>query len=100
MLDPFPPRRRRRSDEALELLEALDAAEHQQTCSLIIAQSLLSGISLDEIVLRSGIPRRQAEAALQALLSSGEIVQMTREPRIFLGKTAVDTPQDRGWWMN
>jgi selenocysteine-specific elongation factor len=91
VLDPFPPARRRRSDDALNLLQSLDVAEHQKTCSLIVAQSLLSGISLEEIVLRSGIARRQAETALQGLLASGEIVQMTREPRIFLSKTAIDT---------
>lgn len=91
VLDPFPPARRRRSDEALKLLAALDTAEHQHTCTLIVEQSLLSGVSLDEIVLRSGIPRRQAESALQGLLSSGELVQMTREPRSFLSKAAVGT---------
>ena len=88
VLDPFPPARRRRSDEALKLLESLDAAEHQKTCSLIVAQSLLSGITFDEIVLRSGIARKQAETALQGLLAAGALVQVTREPRIFLGKEA------------
>ena len=89
VLDPFPPARRRRSEDALRLLASLDAAEHQKTCNLIVAQSMLSGISLDEIVLRSGIPRRQADAALQGLLAAGEIIQMTREPRIFLCKEAL-----------
>ncbi len=89
VLDPFPPARRRRSSEALSLLVSLDAAEHVRTCGLIVAQSLLSGVSLEEIVLRSGISRKQAEAALQSLLASGETVQMTREPRIFLSAGAV-----------
>lgn len=88
VLDPFPPARRRRSDDALSLLASLDAAEHQKTCSLIVFQSLLSGVAFEEIVLRSGIPRKQAEAALQGLLASGAIVQMTREPRIFVSKEA------------
>lgn len=91
VLDPFPPARRRRGEEALKLLASLDAAEHQKTCNLIVVQSLLSGVSLDEIVLRSGIPRRQAETALQGLLAAGTIIQMTREPRIFLCSEAVDT---------
>lgn len=91
VLDPFPPARRRRGEEALKLLESLDAAEHQKTCSLIVAQSLLSGVSFDEIILRSGIPRRQAETALQGLLATSAIVQMTREPRIFLSKEAHNT---------
>ena len=90
VLDPFPPARRRRSSEALSLLASLDAAEHLRTCGLIVTQSLLSGVSLEEIVLRSGIPRKQTEAALQNLLASGEILQMTREPRIFLAAGAVD----------
>jgi len=90
VLDPFPPARRRRNSEALSLLASLDAAEHLRTCALIVTQSLLSGVSLEEIVLRSGIPRKQTEAALQNLLASGEILQMTREPRIFLSAGAVD----------
>jgi selenocysteine-specific elongation factor len=91
VLDPFPPARRRRSEDALRLLVSLDAAEHQRTCGLIVSQSLLSGVSFDEIVLRSGISRKQAETALQGLLAAGEIVQMTREPRIFLARSSVNS---------
>lgn len=90
VLDPFPPARRRRSEEALKLLYALDETEHQKTCELIVNQSLLSGVTIDEVLLRSGIPRRQAEAALQTLLTAGSIVQMLREPRTFLARTAVE----------
>lgn len=86
LLDPFPPARRRRSADALKLLQALDDAEHQKTILLIVNQSMLSGVTMDELLLRSGIPRRQAETALQPLLSSGALLQMLREPRIFLGK--------------
>ncbi|MDD2501725.1 MAG: SelB C-terminal domain-containing protein, partial [Geobacter sp.] len=91
VLDPFPPARRRRSEDALRLLVSLDAAEHQRTCLLIVTQALLSGVAFDEIVLRSGISRKQAETALQGLLAAGEIVQMTREPRIFLARSSVNT---------
>ncbi|MEI6206396.1 MAG: selenocysteine-specific translation elongation factor [Desulfuromonadales bacterium] len=89
-LDPFPPRRRRRNDEALLLLEAFGTADLQRTIFLIISQSLLSGITFDDILLRCGFSRKQAEAALTALLSAGEIIQITREPRLFLAKTAVN----------
>jgi selenocysteine-specific elongation factor len=91
VLDPFPPRRRRRSNEALELLEAFGLEEHQRTIALIIAQSLLSGISFEEILLRSGLPRKIVDAALAALLASGEILQVTRDPRMFLAKGAFET---------
>ncbi|BCS55689.1 selenocysteine-specific translation elongation factor [Geobacter sp. SVR] len=90
-LDPFPPHRRRRSADALALLEALDTAEHQRTLGLIIGQSLLSGIGHDELLLRAGISRKVAEAALSALLGSGEAIQVIREPRIFLAREAFDT---------
>ncbi|MBK5274454.1 MAG: selenocysteine-specific translation elongation factor [Desulfuromonadales bacterium] len=91
VLDPFPPRRRRRNSEALELLEAFGQADHQRTIALIIAQSLLSGIAFEDILLRCGAPRKVTETALAALLSSGEILQLLREPRMFLAKAAVET---------
>lgn len=88
-LDPFPPRRRRRNDEALQLLAAFGTSDQQRTIALIISSSLLSGIAFEEILLRSGMPRKSVEAISAALLTAGEIVQMTREPRLFLAKGAV-----------
>ena len=89
-LDPFPPRRRRRSTDALQLLKALDAAEHQATLRLIISQSLLTGIAYDDLLLRSGVPRKVADTALAALLASGAVLQMSREPRIFLARESLE----------
>jgi selenocysteine-specific elongation factor len=94
VLDPFPPRRRRRSEEAVQLLESLDSREHQRVSALIIGQSKLSGITWEDILLRSGIPRKAADAALSSLLNGGDILQMTREPRIFLAKEAFETLKD------
>jgi selenocysteine-specific elongation factor len=91
VLDPFPPRRRRRSSEALELLEAFGQGEHQRIIALIISQSLLSGVSYDDILLRCGAPRKVTEADMSALLSSGEVLQVTREPRMFLSRVAFET---------
>jgi selenocysteine-specific elongation factor len=91
VLDPFPPRRRRRNSEALELLEAFGQQEHGRTIALIIAQSLLSGISFEDILLRCGSTRKVAEAEMSALLSSGETLQVTREPRMFLARVAFET---------
>jgi len=94
VLDPFPPGRRRRSDEALQLLESLESQQHQRVSTLIIGQSRLSGVAYEDILLRSGIPRKAAEVALSALLNAGEILQMTREPRVFLAKEAFQTLKD------
>jgi selenocysteine-specific elongation factor len=90
VLDPFPPRRRRRSHEALDLLESLNNSELQRIIPLLIDQSLLSGIDFDELTLRSGAPHKTVESVLATLLCSGEILQMTREPRIFLSCTAFE----------
>lgn len=90
-LDPFPVRRRRRSDEALQLLDALATEDQQRTIALIISQSLLSGVSYEDIVIRCGLPKKIVDSALGALLTSAEAVQMNREPRIFLAKEAVST---------
>ena len=91
VLDPFPPRRRRRNSEAVQLLESLLVRESQRVISLIIGQSILSGIAFEDILLRTALPRKAAETALSGLLVSGEILQMTRDPRIFLAKEAVET---------
>ncbi|MBV5338579.1 MAG: selenocysteine-specific translation elongation factor [Deltaproteobacteria bacterium] len=91
VLDPFPPRRRRRSEEAVMLLESLESQEHQRVCVLIIGQSKLSGISFEDILLRSGISRKAAEATLAILLGTGDILQMTREPRIFLARESFES---------
>jgi selenocysteine-specific elongation factor len=91
VLDPFPPRRRRRSSEALELLEAFGQEDQQRTISLIISQSLLTGVTHDDLVLRSGLPRKGVDAALSALLTTGEVLQMVREPKIYLSRAACDS---------
>ncbi len=90
ILDPFPPRRRRRNNEALQLLESLNRDELHRTIPLLISQSLLSGINFDDVTLRCGASRKNVETVLATLLSSGEILQMTREPRIFLSHAAFE----------
>ncbi len=88
VLDPMPPRRRRRSEEALALLRSLGEAAGSDTVRLLVAGSLLSGVPFDEIAVRSGLPPKKAEAALTPLLSAGEVLQVVREPRIFLSRDA------------
>ncbi len=91
VLDPAPPRRRRRSTEALELLTALQEGGDSEKISLLVRESLFSGITFEEIRTRSGLPAKQLEAALSGLLSKGGLVQMLREPRTFLGREAFDS---------
>ncbi|APG23657.1 MULTISPECIES: selenocysteine-specific translation elongation factor [Syntrophotalea] len=90
VIDPAPPRRRRRSAQALELLDALSEGADADKLLLLVRESLLSGLSLEDLVIRSGLPAPRAEAALAALLSQGEIVQALRKPRIFLAKEAFE----------
>jgi selenocysteine-specific elongation factor len=86
ILDPSPPGRRRRSVEALELLEYLSTGVDTGIIVGMVAGSLLSGISHAEISTRSGIVSRRLEAALTSLLARGEIVQVTRDPKKYLSR--------------
>jgi selenocysteine-specific elongation factor len=86
ILDPSPPGRRRRSVEALELLENLSTGVDTGIIAGMVAGNLLSGISHAEIATRSGIVSRRLEAALTSLLASGEIVQVTRDPKKYLSR--------------
>ncbi|MDD2337953.1 MAG: selenocysteine-specific translation elongation factor [Geobacteraceae bacterium] len=88
VIDPAPPRRRRRSAQALELLTALGEGEDADKILLLTREGLLSGVTLEELVTRSGLSAKRTEAALSGLLSGGLLVQVVREPRIFLSKEA------------
>jgi selenocysteine-specific elongation factor len=95
VLDPNPLRRRRRSAEALELLQALESGEEPEKIRLMVAASLLSGLSLEEIVNRTGMSVKRIESALATLLSSGELLQVVKEPRVFLSRQAFSTLKTR-----
>jgi selenocysteine-specific elongation factor len=90
VLDPAPHRRRRKSAEALELLQALAEGEDTMKMLLLIREGLYSGLSLEEITRRCDLPMKRIEAALALLLSKGLAVQAVREPRIFLTREAFD----------
>ena len=84
VLDPAPPRQRRRSSQALELLQTLHDGEDAEKLRLLTRQTLLSGITLHDLVTRSGLSQKKVDSNLSSLLSQGHLVQMLREPRIFL----------------
>ena len=88
VLDPAPPRRRRRSAEALELLSAAESGSDQERIRLLVESSLLSGLSQEAMVNRSGMSGKRIEAALGPLLSGGAVLQVVKEPRVFLSKDA------------
>ena len=86
ILDPFPPGRRRRSREALSLLGSLSEGAESGIVSGMITESLLSGITGDELAARSGLQTRRLDGVLAALLSTGEIVQVVRNPKKYLSR--------------
>jgi selenocysteine-specific elongation factor len=86
ILDPSPPRRRRRSVEALALLESMSLGDEPEMVERFVTGSLLSGISFQDLLRRTGLSSKRLDAALSLSLSSGKILQMVRDPRIFLGR--------------
>ncbi len=91
ILDPSPPRRRRRSVEAIELLESMSLGDEPEMVERLVAASLLSGISFHDLLWRTGLSAKRLEAALSLPLSSGKVIQMVREPRLFLGRESFNT---------
>lgn len=86
ILDPAPPRRRRRSVEALQLLKALSGIDDQEKVRLLISAGLYSGITQEELANRGGLPSKKLELALGALLTAGQVIQVVREPKLYLAK--------------
>ncbi|SNB47249.1 selenocysteine-specific translation elongation factor [Geobacter sp. DSM 9736] len=91
VLDPAPPRRRRRNEDALALLAALDEGDEADRVLFLVREALLSGISLEELSQRSGLPIRRLDVLLAELLSKGSVVQVVREPRIFMTRPTFDS---------
>ncbi|WP_243374988.1 selenocysteine-specific translation elongation factor [Geotalea sp. SG265] len=90
ILDPDPPRRRRRSEEAIGLLQAIETGSEVDKVGKMVASGLLSGLSLNDLVNRTGMSAKRIDAALAPLLTAGEVLQVVREPRIFLGRMAFE----------
>lgn len=90
VLDPAPPRRRRRSEAALELLNSLNEGADADKIRYLIGESLYSGLPKDELLLRSGLSEKRLDAALAPLLSDGEAVLAVRDQRIFLSRDAYE----------
>ena len=88
VLDPLPPRRRRRSSEALQLLEALESGEDGDIVAGLVKTGFLSGLSFADLASRTGLSSRRLEAALGPLLTSGDLVQVYRDPRLYLSREA------------
>ncbi len=86
ILDPSPPRRRRRSTEALALLESMSLGDEADMVERLVASTLLSGVSFQDLIWRTGLSVKRLDAALSISLSSGKVVQMVRDPRLFLSR--------------
>jgi len=95
VLDPFPPGRRRRREESLQLLAAIEGEDDAGRVGSMVEGALLSGITHGELLRRTGFSAARLEKGLAALLSSGRIIQMTREPRIFLSRNGVAELQEQ-----
>jgi len=54
----------------------------------MVESSLYSGLSLEDMLNRSGMSGKRIDAALGPLLSGGAVLQVVKEPRIFLGRDA------------
>ena len=88
VLDPDPLRRRRRNEDAVELLTALSGADAAAKIRLLVRESRLSGIGVNEIGFRGGLSHSVLDTVLIQLLSGGDLVQVLKEPRMLLTRGA------------
>ena len=68
------------------MLKAMAIGDEAETVERLVAASLLSGISFQDLIWRSGLSAKRLDAALTLPLSSGKIIQMVRDPRLFLSR--------------
>jgi selenocysteine-specific elongation factor len=52
----------------------------------LVSASLLTGISFHDLTRRTGLSAKRLDMALSLPLSSGNVVQMARDPRLFLSR--------------
>lgn len=90
VLDPFPPKRRRRSSDAMKLLACIDSGDDSAIIQGFVSSGLLSGVTLHQLAERTGFHPRRIETILSPLLSSGVLVQVLREPRTFVSRDAFE----------
>ncbi|GAB4295799.1 MAG: selenocysteine-specific translation elongation factor [Desulfuromonadia bacterium] len=90
VLDPFPPGRRRRPAEALSILESLNGEDDRGVLEGMVDGSRLSGIGHHELLIRSGIPAKRFEGTMEGLLRDGRVVQIIRDPKIYLSQGGVE----------
>jgi selenocysteine-specific elongation factor len=90
VLDPFPPARRRRSAEAIELLACIETGDEAAIVSALVSATLLSGATLRHLLERTGFSAKRVEGVLSTLLSSGELVQVLRDPRTFVSRSSFE----------
>lgn len=90
VLDPFPPARRRRTLEAMELLDCIKTGDETAVIRGLVSAALLSGATQQQLMERTGFSAKKVEGALSSLLSSGDLIQVVREPRTFITRTAFE----------
>jgi selenocysteine-specific elongation factor len=88
ILDPSPPTRRRNPVETVEMLENLMLGAENESLAIMISASLLTGVTFTELSKRTGLAAKKLGTLLAPMLSSGEIIQVVREPAIYLSRDA------------
>jgi selenocysteine-specific elongation factor len=91
VLDPFPPPIRRRTAETMSLLTMLESGDVAGTIAGLITLGRMSGVTLEEVIQRTGFSQTKIDAALGLLQQRSEIRQLVRDPRTFMSRDAFKT---------
>jgi selenocysteine-specific elongation factor len=79
VVDPLSRKHKRYSDRIIRELEHLHHGDDLERVATIIDRSSFAGVSLQELVIRTGIPHSVAKKKLETLLSHRRAVMLDRE---------------------
>ncbi|MBW1979843.1 MAG: selenocysteine-specific translation elongation factor [Deltaproteobacteria bacterium] len=85
ILHPAPVKRKRLVPATLKALETLESADAVKMLRLHLEEAGYKGIRLQELNIRTNLPRKEFDQALQQLLSKGEAIQFDRDARRVVG---------------
>jgi selenocysteine-specific elongation factor len=94
VIDPVPKKHKRYSENVSQELRLLHGGTNEQKVLTILERSGLTGISLTQLVTRTGIPHKQLETILGAL-SERKSALLDREDQSVLSYGAYGTFQQR-----
>src|SRR5258708_7716437 len=94
VLDPLPRRPTVRDTGRVAFLETLERGDKIEILAAMTERALL-GLTLEEIVARTGWTAEEITATAKNLLTTGRVIAISAEPLVLLGRKSFDEVQQK-----